>query len=71
MTPEGKPYAPIRYREIVKERYIISNYTHTSYEDLKGVTPLERKYLIDFIKEDIEHDNELKRKAIEKARNGN
>ena len=65
MTSDGKPYAPIRYAEIVEERYLISKFIHTSYGDLAQVTPLERKYLLEYIKRDIERENEVKRNAIE------
>ena len=65
MTSDGRPYAPIRYAEIVEERYLISKFIHTSYGDLADVTPLERKYLLEYIKRDIERENEIKRKAKE------
>ena len=65
MTSDGKPYAPVRYAEIVEERYLISKFIHTSYGDLAHVTPLERKYLLEYIKRDIERENEVKRKALD------
>ena len=65
LTSDGKPYAPTRYAEIVEERYLISKFIHTSYGDLSEVTPLERKYLLQYIKRDIERENEIKRKAAE------
>jgi hypothetical protein len=49
LTNDGKPYAPIRYKELVKERYLISRYMNTSYTDLGQLTPTERKYIIEFI----------------------
>ena len=66
MTSDGKPYAPARYEQIVEERYQISKHTHTSYEDLAHVTPLERKYLLEFIKRDLERENEVRRKEAER-----
>ena len=59
LTSDGRPYAPLRYEQIVEERYQISKHTHTSYSDLADVTPLERKYLLNFIQRDLEHENEL------------
>ena len=69
MTSNGKPYAPYRYKEIVEERYQISKHTHTSYNDLGDVTPLERQYLLEFIKRDIERENEIRQKIIDKNKN--
>lgn len=63
-TSDGRPYAPIRYKEIVEERYQISKHTHTSYDDLANVTPLERRYLLEFIKRDLEHENEIRKNIL-------
>lgn len=37
----------------MKERYIISKHTNTSYLDTAYITPTERTYLINFITEDL------------------
>ena len=52
-TPDGKPYGPIRYKEIVQERFYISKNLNTSYADTGNITPTEKEYLIDFIIDDI------------------
>lgn len=59
------PYGPYRYKEIVKELYYISKNIHTSYNDLQKITPLERKYLIELLIDDINKEKELieKRKS--------
>lgn len=59
LTSDGKPYGPVRYREIVKERYLISEKCNTSYTDLGSVTPLERKYLMEFIAEDLQKQKDM------------
>ena len=64
LTFDGKPYGPARYKDIVQERYIISKFTNTSYTDLSKVTPLERKYLLGFVKEEIDKN----KKAIEERK---
>ena len=58
MTEDGKPYGPFRYKEIVKERYIISKYCNTSYTDLANVTPTERNYLLEFATEECDKAKE-------------
>lgn len=63
MTKDGKPYAPIRFKEIVKERYLISKTINTSYNDLGEITPAERRYLLEFIQEELEMKNKLMEKA--------
>lgn len=60
MTSDGRPYGPIRYQQIVEERYQISKYTHTSYKDLDDITPLERRYLLELIKTDLEREKEIR-----------
>jgi hypothetical protein len=67
LTSDGRLYGPERFKEIVKERYLISKQVNTSYEELGDITPLERKYLLGFIKEDLERKQELVQEA--EARN--
>lgn len=59
-TKEGQPYGPIRYKELVRERYLISKYCHTSYKDVGDISPAEKNYLIEFIKEEAEQIKQLK-----------
>ena len=49
LTKDGQPYGPVRYREIVQECYLISKSMNTSYLDLMKVTPIERKYFVEFL----------------------
>ena len=51
---EGNPYGPTRYRELIKERYLISKHTHTSYNDVGEITPTERIYILQLISEEIQ-----------------
>lgn len=64
-TKDGKPYGPIRYKEIVKECYLISKNINTSYNDVLQMTPTERNYILEFLVEEAKHNQELieKRKA--------
>ena len=65
MTEDGKPYGPFRYKEIVKERYIISKYCNTSYTDLANVTPTERNYLLEFATEECDKAKEIAEEMID------
>ena len=62
-TDDGKPYAPFRYKEIVRECYLISREINTSYADLMNITPREKNYMLEFIRERIERENEAYEKA--------
>ena len=53
LTDDGKPYGPVRYKDIVKEIYSITKRIHTSYKDVLQMTPTERGYLLEFIATDI------------------
>lgn len=67
MTSDGKPYPPLRFKQIVSERYEISKRIHTSYNDSGSITPREREIILELIKDDIEHDNELVRKLNQQS----
>lgn len=69
MTEDGKPYGPFRYKEIVKERYIISKYCNTSYTDLASVTPTERNYLLEFATEECDKAKEIAEEMKNKKAN--
>jgi hypothetical protein len=57
-TDDGKPYGPWRYKQIVKESYIITKNTHTSYADVLAMTPAEREFFIEFLSEDFKKQQE-------------
>lgn len=65
-----QPYAPVRYKEIVKECYLISKNINTSYTDVLKITPTERAYLIEFLIAEAKQREELiaKRKAERAAK---
>lgn len=63
-TSEGKLFAPQRYKDLVRERYIISKYTHTSYSDTANITPIERQYLLDMISEDLQREKDIRDRMI-------
>lgn len=65
LDSEGNPYGPTRYRQIVKERFLISKHCNTSYNDVGEMTPTERIYLLQLISEDLERTRELSEKAKE------
>lgn len=53
-TKDGQPYAPIKYKQLVKECYLISKNTHTSYNEVMQMSPTERQYLLNFLFEDAQ-----------------
>lgn len=59
LTKDGKPYGPVRYKEIVRERYLISKNINTSYNDIGQITPRERGYLIEFMIDEIKKSKQL------------
>lgn len=67
MTDTGKPYGPVRYKEIAKERYLISKHTNTSYDDTANITPLERGYILQFLIDDLQHQKDMYDKAQAEA----
>lgn len=67
-TEDGKPYGPIRFKQIVKERYLISKNINTSYNDIGKLTPIERKYILEFIADEIKRENEAFEKAKQESK---
>lgn len=64
-TFDGKPYGPVRYEQLVQERYLISKHIHTSYVDLGKITPIERKYLLEFIRQDLQRENDIRENMLQ------
>lgn len=58
MTSDGKPYAPIRFENLIQERYLISKRTNTSYLDTGKLTPRERTQIVKYILDEIKKENE-------------
>lgn len=52
-------YGLERYKEICRERYLISKHSSTSYADTKDITPTERTMLIEFILEDLQSQQKI------------
>ena len=63
LTSDGEPFGPHRYKEIVKECYLISKNCNTSYTDLMSITPIERDYLLEFILDEAQKTEEAMKKA--------
>ena len=49
---------------LIEERYYISKYTHTSYQDVDDITSFERRVLIKLISDDIAAKNKAHEAAI-------
>lgn len=58
-TSEHKPYGPERFKQIIKERYLISTHLNTDYVNTASISPTERKMLLQFIKEDLQRKHEM------------
>lgn len=59
MTKDGQPYGPIRYKQLVKECYLITKNTGTTYSDVLKMTPTERMYFLEFMAEEVKKSKEL------------
>ena len=55
------------FKKIVKERYFISRSINTSYSDVGKITPTERKYILEFISDEVKKTQDL----IDKKTKGN
>lgn len=64
-TNNDKPYGPVRFKQIIKECYIISKNTNTPYTEILDITPTERNELLNLIIE----ENQKNEEAFARARN--
>ena len=70
-TINGEPYAPIRYKEIVKECYLISKNINTSYNELLEITPTERNYMLEFLLDEAkQREAVMQKRKAERAAKG-
>lgn len=60
----GNAFAPIRYKQIVKECYLISKNLNTSYTDVLNITPTEKQYMLEFLLQEAQENKE----AIERLK---
>ena len=65
---DGTFYAPQKFKDLVNERYLISKYCHTSYNELGEITPAERAYIVEFIEEEIQKQKEEMDKVKKRKR---
>lgn len=69
---DGRPYGPFRYKEIVRECYFITKNTSTSYEEVLDMSPTERGYILEFLKDEFdktkERIEEIKKESKKKKR---
>lgn len=70
MTKDGRPYGPERYKSLIRNLYIISKNTYTSYTDLRDkITPAEMNALLGLIKEEQESNQKYIEKLKEERKN--
>ena len=56
---DGSPYGPTRYKERVRECYLISKNINTSYVDVLKITPVERNMMLNFLLEEAKRREEI------------
>ena len=67
-TSNGQDYGPYRYKQIIKELYIIAKNLHTSYTDLLDITPTEKHELLNLIIDENERSKEQMDKIKKEAK---
>jgi hypothetical protein len=59
--------APRRYRDLVQQRYLLTKYTNSSYNETGCFTPIEKQYLFEFIEQDLKKQQEAFSKINNKS----
>lgn len=67
-TNNGELYAPIRYKELVKERWFIAKNSNIPYSDTENMTPTERNYIMEFIADEFQRTKEAMDKKAEEIK---
>ena len=68
-TSDGKPYAPVRFKDLIKECYQISKNSGATYEEVLNMTFREKDYFIEFINEDFRSAQESIKESREALMN--
>lgn len=56
-----------RFKDVARERYLISKHTNTSFNDTQYMSPVEREFVLEFIMEELQKQKEIMDAAKEKA----
>lgn len=56
---DGTPYGPTRYKDLVHRRYFISKHSNISYADTGKMTPVERDYIEEFIRDELKEQQKI------------
>lgn len=56
-----------RFKDIARERYLISKHTNTSFNDTQYMSPIEREFVLEFVMEELQKQKEIMDAAKEKA----
>ena len=67
-TSNGQPYGPYRYKQIIKECYLIAKNTNTPYTLLMDITPTEKNELLNLIIEENRKSQEAMQKIKDEHR---
>lgn len=57
LTNDGKPYAPLRYKKILQDCYVITRNTNIDYQSVMNMSVTEREYILSFIVEEAQKIN--------------
>ena len=66
MINEGAE-ATSRFKQLTKERYLVSKHTNTSYTDTGAITPVERQYILEFIMDEFQRQKEAYEKIKQES----
>ena len=62
LTSDGKPWAPQKFKQLVKDRYAIAKHLNASYLEVGELSVVEKMYLVEIInREEQETQEQLKR----------
>ncbi len=64
VTASGENSNKLIFERLVNERYLISKYCNTSYNEIGEITPTERKLIVGFIEDELKRQKE----AIDKQK---
>ena len=71
-TSDGKDYAPQKYKQLIHECYVISKNCNTSYIDVRDkLSVVEKRELLNLIREENDKNQEYIKKLKEKNKNRN
>lgn len=68
LTKDGKPYGPTKFKELVRECYLVAKNCSIPYSDALRMSFTERRYMLEFLREEYNSIEQARQEQQEKLK---